>query len=174
MCTPCPLRNTILMCRANTFPILGRRVTNCPASSRDGRADCVPCISPRARVIPHAALHHPPVHPGYHPGPAQPPLARRLQRRSAPLHARSACIMRPALVPRPHGSSRRCTVFCTAQSGVCRLGPLQTPLLPCGFCRIPRSQVQVCPTLRSVGWPACPDDRRQKPQPQLLLLLTAR
>ena len=91
---------------------------------------CTVHLAPH-RVCPHAALHHPPVHPGYHP----PSRRWRGGCSGAPRRCMRFARM-PALVPRPHGPSRWCTVFCTAQPGVYRFGPLQTSLLPCGFCRI--------------------------------------
>ena len=91
---------------------------------------CTVHLAPH-RVCPHAALHHPPVHPGYH------PPSRRWRGGCSGAARRCMRFARmPAVVPRPHGPSRWCTVFCTAQPGVYRFGPLQTSLLPCGFCRI--------------------------------------
>ena len=54
------------MCRANTFPISVTSCHVCPASSRDGRSVCVPCISVFARgnscsreAIPDYQLEYP-------------------------------------------------------------------------------------------------------------------
>ena len=169
--TPCPPRNTILMCRASRSLYIGIRVPFAqPPLAMDARS-VYRASRPAHTCEPHAALHHPPVHPGYH------PPSRRFAAAVAALRA-AAVRMRSAhapLVPRPHGSSRRCTVFCTAQPGVYRFGPLQTSLLPCGFLSdspVPGSGLSHPPISRVVR--ACPDDRRQKPQSQLLLLLTAR
>ena len=135
--TPPPIR-TQFLCVGRRFPILGTTCHVCPASSRDRRSDCVPCISPRARACPRAALHHPPVHQGYH------PPSRRWRGGCSGAARRCMRFARmPALVPRPHGPSRWCTVFCTASPAPVASALCRSSLLPCGFLSDLRSRIQV-------------------------------
>ena len=151
------------------FPILGTSCHVCPASSRDGRSVCVPCISPRTACA-HTQRS---TIPRYNRGTTRPAAAgaAAAAARSAAACASRACLpWYPALTGPPGGvpSSARPSPASIA-SALCRLR-----FSPAVSCRIPRSRFRSEPPSDQSGVRACPDDRRQKPQSQLLLLLTAR
>ena len=165
------LESYVLMYRAVTLPILGISCQIPLAFSSESCSICASCISPRAARDPHAALHHPPVHPGYH------PPSRRFAAAVAALRAAAACMrsahaalgtppsrVLPEVYRLLHGPARRISHRPSADFA----SPLRFLV---GF---PGPRYRSEPPSDQSGVRACPDDRRQKPQSQLLLLLTAR
>ena len=177
------------MCRANTFPISVTSCHVCPASSRDGRSVCVPCISPRTACA-HTRRSTIPRYTRGTTRPAAAGAAAAAALRAAACASRACLPWYPALTGPPGGvpSSARPSPASIA-SALCRLrfspavsvgSPVQDP----GLSHPPISRgVRACPDDRrqlaavstapsaDSALTACPDDRRQ---PQLLLLLTAR